>query len=57
MFVGTILTVQVLIACMQVLGVVEMGSVSTRTRKRIHKGICMGTLIQGALTYVVVFVL
>ena len=57
MFVGTILTVQVLIACMQVLGVVEMGSVSTRTRKRIHKGICMGTLLQGVLTYVVVFVL
>ena len=57
MFVGTILTVQVLIACMQVLGVVEMGSVSTRTRRRIHKGICMGTLIQGVLTYVVVFVL
>ena len=57
MFVWTILTVQVLIACIQVLGVVEMGSVSTRTRKRIHKGICMGTLLQGVLTYVVVFVL
>lgn len=57
MFVGTILTVQVLIVCLQILGIVEMGSVSTRTRRRIHKGICIGTLLQGVLTYVVVFVL
>lgn len=57
MFVGSILTLQVLIACVQILGVVKMGSVPARTRGRIHKGICMGTLVQGVLTYVVVFVL
>ena len=57
MIVRSILIVQVLIVCLQILGIVEMGSVSTRTRKRIHKGICMGTLLQGVLTYVVVFVL